>query len=348
METKEFLKQMSNFPHVAGYESALAKFVTEKFSQYSNVTEDKFGNVIAHMEGTNGGPKVMLAAHMDEIGMMVSAVCDNGFVKFSPVGGIDKRNMLAQEVTIHGRQKVYGVIGIKPPHLTSAAERKKSVEIYDMTIDTGISSKEELEKLIRPGDIITLNQDIAELQNGKLTGKALDNTTGIAALYCAMKHLQYFSHKADLYFVATAQEEVGLRGAKTAAYTIKPDIAIAVDVGHGRAPGMPEHETIELGKGPAIAIGPHINRGLFSDLKKVASKNNAKYQVEVLPQRTGTDADAIQITEGGCITGLLSIPLKYMHSTVEVASLSDIENCGKLIADYIMTLNADKKEGELC
>ena len=337
--------QMSEVPHVSGYEGELIKVISDEFFKYADISVDKFGNLIARKDGTGpsggagssggAGPKVMVSAHVDEIGMMVSDICDNGFVKFSPIGGIDKRNMLAQEVTIHGRQKVYGVIGIKPPHLTSAADRQKAVELRDMSIDTGMP-KANLEELVRIGDIITLNQSITELQNGKLTGRALDNTAGIAAMYCAMKNLKNYNHKHDLYFVASAQEEVGMRGAATAAYTIKPDIAIVIDVNHGRAAGMAEYETSKLGDGPAIGVGPNINRKMFEGLKKAAVKNNTKYQVDVLPFMTGTDASAIQITEGGCLTGLLSIPLKYMHSTVEVVSISDIENCGKLISDYIV------------
>jgi len=347
---KEFLVQMSTVPHVSGYESELAKVISGEFSKYAKVSVDAFGNLVAYKKGTRlssgkAGPKIMFAAHMDEIGMIVSDICDNGFVKFSRIGGIDAHNMLAQEVIIHGRQKVFGVIGIKPPHLTSSAEMKKIVELHDMSIDTGFS-KEKLEDMIRVGDIITLNQDIGELQNGKLTGRALDNTAGVAVLYCALKNLEHFSHCADVYFVASAQEEIGLRGAITSTYNIKPDIGIAIDVGFGRANGLAEHESIDLGKGPAIAIGPNINRQLFDDLKKAAIKNNTKYQVEVIPGRTGTDATAIQVGEGGVITGLLSIPLKYMHSTVETIAIKDVESCGKLISDYIVELQG--REDELC
>ena len=348
MDVKEFLIQMDAAPHVSGYESELVKVLSDEFSKYADVSVDKFGNFIAHKRGISGGPKVMLSAHMDEIGMMVSAICDNGFVKFSPIGGFDWRTMLAQEVIIHGnggRQKVFGVIGIKPPHLTDPAERKKVVKQHDMAIDTGFSKK-KLELLIRPGDIITLNQDIAELQNGKLTGRAFDNIAGIAAMHCAIKNLEHFNHKADLYFVATGQEEIGYRGAVTASYNIKPDIGIAIDVTHGRAAGLAEHESFDLGKGPVIAFGPNINRKLFEDLKKTAIKNNIKYQVEVIPGMSGTDAVAMQITEGGMITGIISIPLSYMHTSVETIAVRDIENCGKLISDYIIELQ--NWEGEPC
>ena len=347
MDVQEFLTKMSSYPHVSGYESELAGFIKDVFAKYTQSSIDKFGNVIANkpsLTSTGQNTKIMFCAHMDENGLMVADIADDGFVKFSPVGGMDKRTMLAQEVTIHGREKVYGVIGTKPPHLTDPKERSKSIEFHDMAIDTGFS-KEKLSQIIRPGDIITMNQGISELQNKKLTGRSLDNIVGVAALYCAMKSLEHFNHNADLYFVASAQEEVGKGGARTATYTIKPDIGIAVDVGQGRIPGLAEYEAFELGKGPVLGIGPNFNRKLFDDLKKVATKNNAKYQVEVIPFMSGTDATDIQISGDGVITGLMSIPLKYMHSTVETVAVSDIESCGKLMADYIIECMADDRIG---
>jgi len=338
---------MNEIPHVSGYEGELAQVLTGVFSECAEVSQDKFGNLIALKKGTGKGPKVMFMAHMDEIGMMVSVLCDGGFVKFSAIGGIDARNILAQEVVIHGKKKVYGVIGIKPPHLTSPAEQKKTVELHDMLIDTGYS-KEALAKLVKPGDIITIKQGVTELKNGKLASRSFDNTASVAALYCAMKNLKHYSHDADIYFVASAQEEVGCRGGKTATYTIKPDIGIAVDVSFGRTAGLGEHESVELGKGPSLSIGPAITRRLFEDLKNTATKNKIPYQVEVASTRTGTDADEIQIAQGGVHTGVISIPLKYMHSTVETLSISDIEMTGKLMSDYIISLQGMDKEDEKC
>ena len=347
MEIKELLARMNDVPHVSGYEGELTQVLSGVFSQYSKVSEDKFGNLIARKKGSGKGPKVMFMAHMDEIGMMVSVLCDGGFVKFSAIGGIDARNMLAQEVIIHGREKVFGVIGIKPPHLTSPAERKKTIELHEMVIDTGYS-KEELSELIKPGDIISFKQGVVELKNGKLAGRAFDNIASVAALYCAMRNLEHYNHDADVYFVASAQEEVGCRGGKTASYAIKPDVGIAVDVTFGRTSGLGEHESSELGKGPTLVIGPTINRKIFVGLKDTATKNKIPFQLEVSPTRTGTDADVIQITQGGIFTGIICIPLKYMHSTVETLSISDIEMTGKLMSDYIISLQVRGEEDEEC
>ena len=343
MQVKEFLSKINAVPHISGYEGALLDIITEEFSPHAEISTDKFGNIIAYKKGSDeNGPRVMISAHMDEIGMMVKAICDGGFVQFSPVGGIDARNCLAQEVTIHGREPIFGVIGIKPPHLTSNNERNRGLMLHDMTIDTGFS-KEVLETKIRVGDLITFNGDIIELQGGQISGKALDDSAGVAAMGVAMEHLKYFNHKANVYFVSSAQEEVGLRGAQTATYNIKPDIGIAIDVGFGRANGLAEYESVELGKGPGITMGPNITRKLFESLKKTANNAGIKYQVELATHGTGTDANAIQIGLGdGVITGLLTIPLKYMHSTVETIALSDVEACGKLIAQYIMSLNDEE------
>jgi endoglucanase len=348
LEIKDLLARMNEVPHVSGYEGELAEMLAGEFSQFTDdVTIDKLGSVIAHKKGTGNGPRVMFIAHMDEIGLMVNVLCDKGFVKFTPIGGIDARNILAQEVIIHGREKVYGVIGIKPPHLTAPGEQKKTVQLHDMIIDTGYS-KEALEKLVKPGDIITFKQGIAELKNGKLSGRAFDDIAGIAAMYCAMKNLRNFNQDADVYFVASAQEEVGCRGGTTASYSIKPDIGIAIDVTFGRTAGLGEHESYPLGKGPTIEIAPGMSRRLFEDLKNVAVKNNIPYQISVSSNSQGTDAYVMQVTEGGIFTGLLGIPLKYMHSTVETLSLRDIELTGRLMSDYIISLNDCEKEGEEC
>ncbi|MCL2016290.1 MAG: M20/M25/M40 family metallo-hydrolase [Defluviitaleaceae bacterium] len=357
MEIKEILKQMGNISHISGFETELANFLSAEFAKQHgvSVSVDKMGNFIAHKKGfstsmtnTENPPKVMLMAHIDEIGMIVSEVRKNGFVKFSPVGGIDKRTILAQEVTIHSRktgEKIFGVIGIKPPHLTSNSDMEKPVKISDMAIDTGLST-EKAREIISPGDLITINTDVAELQNNKLTGRALDNTAGIAVMYHTLQALQHFSHSADIYCVASVQEEVTGLGGETATYTIKPDIAIIVDVGFGKANGLADHESIELGKGGAITIGPNTNRKLLDELKKAAKKHDTPYQVEVVSGMTGTDAYAVQVSKNGVITAVVSVPLKYMHSTVEVIDVADVENTGKLIANYIMSLQ--NLEGESC
>ena len=345
IDIKQFLTYLSEIPHVSGYEKEAAEYLEKAFFPYvDDIYTDKLGNLIAHKKGDGTGPKVMFMAHIDQIGMVVTHITKEGFIKFSNIGGIDRRNILAQEVIIHGRHnKIYGVIGIKPPHLTSVEETKKPIEIHDILIDTGYS-KEDLESLIRPGDIITFKQDVKELQNGQITGNALDDTAGIATMYVCMERLKNYNNKADVYYVVSVQEEVGVRGATTATYSLKPDIGIAIDVTFGKSNDLKDHESTKVGEGVAISVGPNIARPLFEALRDTAQKTNIPFQVLGQPFPTGTDARAIQITAGGVTTGLLGVPLKYMHSTVEVISIKDTLGCGTLMANYIISLDDEKNK----
>ena len=341
---KQFLKDLNEIPHVSGYEQEAVSYLKEKFKPFvDELYTDELGNLIALKKGDEDGPKVMFMGHIDQIGMIVTHITDEGFIKFSNIGGVDRRNILAQEVIIHGKNsKIYGVIGIKPPHLTSAEETKKPVEIHDLLIDTGYS-KEALENLIRPGDIITLKQDIADLQNNQITGNALDDTAGVATMYVCMQNLKDYKNKANVYYVVSVQEEVGVRGATTATYNIKPDIGIAIDVTFAKSNDLKDYETSKVGEGPVISVGPNLARTLFERLKQTAQKTNIPFQIQGQPFPTGTDARAIQTAVGGVTTGLLGVPLKYMHSTVEVISTKDTHECGVLMANYVISLNDEKE-----
>ncbi len=346
-DTKQFLIKICNATSVSGYENEVAKVIKEKFSEYCDETSiDNFGNVIGIKNGKGKG-KIMFAAHMDEIGLMVSNIDSRGFVKFTNIGGYDQRTLLSQEVIIHGKEKVYGVIGLKPPHLSTEADMEKAVPMNEMAVDTGYSF-EKINELVKIGDLITIKREVIELQNGLLSGKSFDDKAGVASLLEGMKNLKDFNHSADIYFVATAQEEVGSGGAKTAAYNIKPDIGIAVDVTFAKMPGLSEYETFEMGKGAVIAVGPNIHYKIFETLKEVAKENNISYQIEVLPKMSHTDAMAIQVSGDGVATGLLSIPLKYMHTSVETVSIKDIVSVGKLISAFVISLNCCDLEVMLC
>jgi len=346
LEVKDFLVRLSETPRVSGRESAGAEAVTEAFSEYlSDVRTDKLGNVVGIKKG-NGKGKLMLAAHMDEIGLMVSGIDEKGFVGFVTIGGVDFRVLPAQEVWIHGSKKVFGVIGHKPPHLTSPEDRKKPIKIEDLKIDTGYSP-EKISTLVRVGDIITVNAKTHQLKNNKLAGRSLDDAAGVAALYSAMKRLRDVKHDLDIYFIATSQEEIGGNGGIISAYGIEPDLAIAVDVGFAKTPELDDEKTIEMGKGPSIGIGPGIHPKMFELLKKSAKDAGIKHQIEVYPSWTGTDADDIQISRKGVAMGVLSIPLKYMHTPVETVLPDDIEETGRLIAEFIRAFNDTELEEAL-
>jgi endoglucanase len=309
---------------------------------------DKLGNIIAHKKGSgNGAVKILMAAHMDEIGFMVKDIDKKGFIHFTNIGGIDPRTILAQEVIIHGKEEVLGVIGSKPPHLQDSSEQEKSIKMEDMIIDTGYE-KEDLGKLVSIGDSITVSRRMVNLMNGRVSGKAMDDRAGVAALYETMMELKGINHYADVYFVATIQEEITMAGALTASYGINPDIGIAVDVGFGRTPELNNSNSIEMGKGPGITLGGNIHPGLRKRLVKVASDYNVPIQTDVRPGPTGTDARAMQITREGIPALVLSIPLRYMHTSVEVLDLKDVSYTAKLLAFFSASIKEDEMEGLLC
>ncbi len=339
MEIVPLLKRFSEASGVSGYETEVREIAVEEFRKYADeVRVDKLGNVVALKKGAEAkARRVMLAGHMDEIGLIVSKI-EKGFLHFTTVGGFDERVLLGQEVVVHGRRDLPGVIGSRPPHVLPKEEREKVIEIEKLFIDVGLPEK-EVGELVQVGDLATIARGFIELRDGFVAGKAFDDRAGVVAMLVCLEGLASIKHVWDVYAVATVQEEVGLRGAMTSTYDIAPDIAIAIDVGFGNQPGVPEADTIEMGKGPAIAFGPNIHPKLHEQLVKVAKDLEIPYQVEPIPGRSGTDAWAMQVTREGIPTALLSIPLRYMHTSVETVSTKDIERTGRLLAEFIGRLD---------
>ena len=341
MEITPLLKRFSEASGVSGYETEVREIAVEEFEKYADeVRVDKLGNVIALKRGTGGAKpskRVMLAGHMDEIGLIVSKI-EKGFLHFTTVGGFDKRVLLGQEVVVHGRRDLPGVIGSRPPHVLPKEEREKVIEIDKLFIDVGLP-EEGVGEVVRVGDLATIARDFVELREGFVAGKAFDDRAAVVAILVCLEDLAFTKHIWDVYAVATVQEEVGLRGAITSTYDLAPDIAIAIDVGFGKQPGVSEADTIEMGKGPAIAFGPNIHPKLHEALVKVAKDLEIPYQVDPIPGRSGTDAWAMQVTREGIPTALLSIPLRYMHTSVETLSAKDIERTGRLLAGFIGRLD---------
>ncbi|KHO60949.1 aminopeptidase [Thermoanaerobacter sp. YS13] len=345
MDYKELLKKLSESYGVSGHERGIYDLLKKEFEPISDeVKEDNFGNLIFKKKGTKGKYKVMLSAHLDEIGLMVKDIDEKGFIKFTTVGGVDQRTLPSQEVIVHGKKDLLGVIGSKPPHLLSSEDMEKAIKIEDMYVDVGLPKK-EVEELVKIGDIITIKRDFRELLNDYVSGKALDDRAGIVVMAVCLDELKKLYHYHDVYAVATLQEEVGVRGATTSAYNVEPDIAIAIDVTHGKARGVSLE--IELGKGPAIGKGPNMHPAVYKGLVETAKNYNINYQVEPLPGPSGTDAWAIQVSREGVPTGLVSIPLRYMHTSVETANMKDVISSGKLLAYYIANL-PEELEGHLC
>lgn len=349
MDYAEVLRELSVFPGVSGHEKSLSEHVGKLFKRYLNDVEiDKFFNVIAYKKGNvKSGKRIMVTAHMDEIGLMVKSIDDKGFVKFTNIGGIDAKILPAQEVVIHGKRDIYGIIGAKPPHLLKPEEVGRAVKMEDMCIDTGLST-DEIRKNVSVGDVITFKVEPLSIKNNKFSSKCLDNRAGVAALLDIMENLTMLNHKSDVYFAATVQEEVGLRGAYIAAYNVYPDMAIVIDVCHGDIPDASKDEIFPLGKGPAIAIGPNLHRGLANRMIKLAKDENIPYQIDVEPGNTGTEAWAIQVSKAGIPTLLVSIPLRYMHTTIETLCMDDIKYTGRLISRFISIIEDGTEEIQCC
>ncbi len=343
---KEFLIDICQTQFVSGFEHINGDKLIKYFEPYVDSCEkDKVGSYIFKSNGTND-TKIMLSAHIDEIGLMITKILDDGFLGFTQVGGINPASLIAQDVIIYGKENVFGVIGIKPPHVTPAEDRDKSLKLNELYIDTGYP-KEILEKLVKIGDIATVKRELVSLQGDIITAKAFDDRACVAVMLETAKELKKLSHKSNIFFTASAQEETGYRGAITASYKINPDIAIALDVTHGKAPEMPSDSPI-LGKGPAVCIGGRLNPKLTKKFIEVCKNYNYPFQYEVAPAATGTDTEGIQINREGVPCILLSIPLRYMHTSVETINLADVETTGRAIARFINELDNSDLEEILC
>jgi tetrahedral aminopeptidase len=326
----QLLRKILDTPGVSGYEGDIAAVMAAELKKCCDeVTTDHFGNVIARKG--KGKKKVMLAAHMDEIGLIVKHIGKEGYVSFIKVGGIDDRILVSQRVVIKGRKgEVFGIIGSKPPHLLREEERKQGLKYDDMFIDIGARSREEAEKLVALGDPAVFLSGSGMLNDRFVYGKAVDNRAGCYALIKVMQQLK--NPKAQVYAVATCQEEVGLKGARTSAFRIAPDLAIALDTTvAGDTPQIKEKESaLKLGAGVAITLIEASGRGLIVSEKiknlfiDTAKRNRIKHQVDIIDGGM-TDGAMIYLNREGVPTGTLAIPSRYIHSPTGVFSLDDLE-----------------------
>jgi len=336
-------KELSEAAGVSGFESEVQSLIRTQWEPFvDEFRQDALGNLIAVRRGnTPAGESrrsVMLATHCDEIGLMITGITE-GFLRITEVGGIDPRVLPGQEVTVHGRQAVAGIIGLRPPHLMQPAERKKPVPLSELFVDVGLS-QEEAESLFDVGDPITLRVEATELRGERLTGKALDNRVSVAAAGYCLSLLKGMNHSWDVYAVATSQEEVGLRGAIVSTYGLMPDLAIAIDVTFGAAPGLPETETFKVDGGPTIGFGPNAHPAMYTMLVDAAKAIEMPYQMEPIPGRSGTDGWALQVSRSGIPTALIGIPLLNMHTPVEVVAIPDVRRTGRLLAEFIRGLDS--------
>lgn len=347
MDYVQILKELSLKTGVSGYENNIAEHIRTLFQPYcDNVKIDNFFNVIGYKKGSMGKKKILITAHIDEIGFFVKSIDERGFLRLSNIGGIDNKILLAHEVTIHGKKDLTGIIGAKPPHLLTAEEAKNSIKLENLYVDTGMTHNEVVQ-MIKIGDRVTLKSDYFLLKGNKISSKSLDNRAGVLAMLMALHGLSKIIHESDIYFIATVQEEVGLRGATIAGYNIEPDAAIVIDAAHGDMPDCPKEQIFTLGKGVPIAIGPNLHKKLTKKCFDIAKENNIPYQIDIEPGDTGTEAWVLQVSRNGIPATLLSIPIRYMHTSIECVHMSDIKNAGFLAAQ-IASLNERDLEEVLC
>lgn len=333
----------------SGHEHRTAERLGEWFrAEGLEVETDPLGNVLARYRGEGGGrPVVLVAVHMDEIGLMVRDIEPGGFLRVVPIGGVDPRTLVSAEVTVHGRRDLPGVVGAKPPHLSTPEERKKAVPLDDLFVDLGMA-EEAVRREVRPGDAVTVRRQPVRLLGEVAAGKSVDNRASAAAVFECLQILRTRRIAADVVFAATVQEEVGVRGAAVAAYRVRPDVGAAVDVCHARSPGISGDRTVQMGGGPAVQFGPNIHPALFRKLAEIAQAAGISWQLLVGQGATGTDARIIQLTREGIPTAALGIPIRYMHTSVETVDYRDIRETGRLLAEWIAALDRPFVEGLTC
>lgn len=342
----EVLADLVNAAGPSGFEGEVREVIRRHLSPIANIEIDNLGSIIAQKEGSDEKPRVMLAGHMDEVGLMVSFITKDGFIKFQPLGGWWDQVMLSQRVMVRGSKgNVPGVIGSKPPHLLSPEERKKVVEMKEMFIDIGASSDEDVKDMgIKPGDPIIVVSPFAQMKKeNMLMGKAMDDRVGCAVFVEVIKRLKDIGHPNTVYGVGTVQEEVGLRGAKTSSDFVNPDVAFVAEVSiAGDTPGVAENEAqAKLGRGPSIVVldGSMIPNTKLRDLVvETAEENNIPYQFQA-GIRGGTDGGRIHLHGIGVPSLVVGVPARYIHSHVGIIDHNDFENTVKLLVEVVKKLD---------
>jgi endoglucanase len=346
---KQRIRELCGIPSVTGREDEMAAYIVDRMSGLvDEVSRDVLGNVVAVKKG-GGKLRLLLDAHMDQIGLMITGIESNGIVRFTGVGGVNPQTLYGKRVTLFGRKRLVGVIGMKPPHLLGGEERKKVHGFEDLFIDTGYGSRREVSRMVDVGDTAVVDSAALELTNDHAAGSGLDDKAGVLTLLSAARLLEPRRHAQDVYFLFAVQEEVGLRGARVAGYSLEPDLAVACDVDFGDPggdrPGGAKSE-IRTGKGPIVGIGPNFSPALVKKLKEIARREDIPLQESIEPRPGGTDAYYLQVSRRGAYTAGISIPLRYMHTQTEIISLMDVYRASRLMAQAACDPNPLGEEGE--
>lgn len=340
-----FLKNLLATPGTSGFEQNIQQVVRDFTSEFADSVEtDVHGNVVATVN-PSGGTKILLDAHCDQIGLLVRHIDEQGFLRVSAVGGWDMQILLGQKMLVHTKSgSIPGVIARKPIHLLNDTERTTVPKIQELWIDIGSASPEETAEVVSIGDSVTPEPSLRELRNGRISGVAMDDRTGVWVIMTALKMVAARKPSSAVYGVSSVQEEIGLRGAQTSAYNVNPQVAIAVDVTHATdCPGIDQNQfgKISIGGGPVIVRGANANPRVFDLLISTAESHAIPVQINALARPASNDGAAIQVSRGGCATGLVTIPNRYMHSPVEVVAESDLDNAARLLAEFCLAIDSD-------
>ena len=332
-----FFKSLLSVPGLSGYESPVTSLIEAEWRPLvSEISLSRLGSVHGLKRGAGGGPRpsIMLAAHMDAIGLMVTRV-EDGLLRITSIGGVDPRILPGQAVIVHtAKEDLPGVIVIPP------GAGDGTVEIAHLFVDVGLLPS-KVTSLVRVGDLVSFGTEAVELSGEIVSGHSIDNRASVTAVTLCLQELGARSHTWDVWATATVQEEINLAGSATSAFQLRPDLAIAIDTTFAKGPGANDWQTFPLGEGPTFGHGPNIHPYLFKQFKELAEQLEIPYATEILHKSSGTDGMAMQVTAEGIPTFVLSIPIRYMHTPVEMVTLKDIRRVGRLLAEFVAGLEPD-------
>jgi endoglucanase len=338
-----FLKSLMSVSGLSAYEMPVARLIENEWRPLvDELHYTRLGSLHALKRGTGSGrrPVLLISAHMDAIGMMVSRI-EDGFIHILSVGDMDVRVLPGTAVLVHaGSGPLPGVVAMPPPHLLPEDQRGRFPEAEYLVVDTGLPAS-QVRRRVRVGDLVSIDTQPVELAGGVLSGHSADNRASIAAITLALQDLKGKSHAWDIWAAATVQEETTFAGGHTSTFQLKPDMAVVLDVTFGKGPGANTWESFALDNGPTLGVGPNIHPYLFERFKQLSEKAGMNLPVEPMPGLSGTETEAVQLSEAGLPTMLMEIPLRYMHTPVEVVALNDIRRLGRLLSDFVLTLEED-------
>jgi tetrahedral aminopeptidase len=337
-----FFKSLLSIPGLSGYEAPVARLIEAEWHPLvDELSLSRLGSVHGFKRGAgeNPRPSIMLATHMDAIGMMVTQI-EDGFLRITSIGQLDPRILPGQSVIVHSKEDLPGVIVMPSSRLLPPGEGNGVVDLPHLFVDVGLLPS-KVASLVRVGDLVSFGAEPVEMSGEIVCGHSIDNRASVTTLTLCLQELQSRSHAWDVWAVGTVQEEETYAGAASSAFQLRPDLAIVIDVTFGKGPGANHWDTFELEKGPTFGHGPNIHPFLFKQFKELAERLEIPYTREIIPDSSGTDGMAIQITAEGIPTFLLSIPVRYMHTPVEMVAFKDIQRAGRLLAEFVAGLEPD-------